>query len=232
MSKSGVYDLQMQIESRDEGSPELFEAIPTELVKGDSVLYRQGDAPVEFSIIRHGKLKVSKQAPDGTRSVLEILGPGEPAGAMAVINNFDYPATVKAIEDCIVYRIADNLIPTIQDEAPTWWAECLGKAANRILDLADRLESIKTQDVDERLAKQLCNLAEEYGERRNSEIVLNTKLTRQMLADMVGCRIESAIRAMSVWEKKGVISTEQSMITLKHPENLHSIAGKNVPRDF
>lgn len=232
MAKPDIYDLSVEWESRDEGSEELLEAIPTELIETDEVLYQQGDHPVEFSIIRHGKMEVSKQAPDGSRSILKILGPGEPVGAMAVVNNFKYPASVKALEDTIVYRIAADLVPELQESAPIWWSDCLSTAANRISDLADRLESLNTQDIDERLSRQLCKLAEEDGVRVEEGIRIDMKLTRQMLADMIGCRVESAIRQMSKWEKKGIISTDESRITIRKPERLFSLAGKSPDIDF
>lgn len=232
MAKTDIYDLSVEWESRDEGSEELLDAIPTELVETDEILYQQGNKPVEFSIIRHGKMEVSKQAPDGSRSILKILGPGEPVGAMAVVNNFEYPASVKALEDTIVYRIAADLVPELQQSAPVWWSDCLSTAANRISDLADRLESLNTQDIDERLSRQLCKLAEEDGKRVEEGILIETKLTRQMLADMIGCRVESAIRQMSQWEKNGVISTDESCITILRPEKLYSLADETPDIDF
>lgn len=224
-----LYDLEVEWDRRGEGSDGLLEAIPTELIVENQVLYHQGNDPVEFSVIRHGKMEVAKQAPDGSKSILEILGPGEPAGAMAVINNFDYPATVKALQDTIVYRFVADLVPDIQDEAPTWWSETLGTAAKRITDLANRLESINTQEIAQRLSGQLCKLAEEHGRSEDGSIVIATKLTRQMLADMVGCRVESCIRKMSEWEKDGLIQTKKSRITLKKPQRMYSLAGEEPP---
>ncbi len=232
MSKTDIYDLSVEWETRDEGNEELLEAIPTELVEEGSILYNQGGEPVEFSLIRHGKLEVAKKAPEGSRSILKILGPGEPVGALAVFNNFSYPATVTALKNSIVYRFAADLLPELQEKAPLWWSDCLGTAAKRITDLADRLESLNTRNISQRLSKQLCKLAEEHGEFTGKRICINTKITRQMLADLVGCRVESAIRQMSQWEKDGVIRTRESEITLKKPEKLYSMAGKSPPSIF
>lgn len=232
MSGTDIYDLSVEWEQRDEGSDELLEIIPTELIEADTILYQQGNAPVEFSLIRHGKMEVAKQAPNGSKSILEILGPGEPVGLMAVINNFDYPATVKALEDTIVYRFTADLAEDLEQQAPGWWSQTIGTAAKRITDLADRLESINTQEIAERLGKQLCKLAEEHGELQDGSITIDMKLTRQMLADMIGCRVESAIRTMSKWEKKGIIRTEESLVTIRQPGKLYSMAGLEPPADL
>lgn len=232
MPETDIYDLSVEWDKLDEGSEQLLNAIPTELIEASSVLYEQGKAPVEFSLIRHGKMEVAKQAPDGSRSILEILGPGEPVGLMAVINNFPYPATVKALEDTIVYRITADLVEDLQEEAPGWWSECIGTAAKRITDLADRLESINTEQIAQRLSKQLCKLAEEHGQFEEGRLRIDMKLTRQMLADMIGCRVESAIRTMSKWEKNGIIQTEESLVTVEQPGKLYSLAGLEPPSDL
>jgi CRP-like cAMP-binding protein len=232
MGRTDIYDLSVALDERNEGSEELLNAIPTELIAENTALYEQGNSPVEWSLIRHGKMEVAKQAPDGSKSLLEILGPGEPVGLMAVINNFDYPATVKALEDTIVYRITAELTPEIEEQAPGWWSETIGTAAKRITDLADRLESINTQEIAPRLSRQLCKLAEEHGEMKDGSITINTKLTRQMLADMVGCRVESAIRTMSKWEKKGIIRTNESLVTIHNPGKLYSMAEMEPPQDL
>lgn len=232
MGKTDIYDLSVELDKRGEGSEELLNAIPTELIEENTALYQQGNSPVEWSLIRHGKMEVAKQAPDGSKSILEILGPGEPVGLMAVINNFDYPATVKALEDTIVYRITADLTPDIEEQASGWWSETIGTAAKRITDLADRLESINTQEIAERLGQQLCKMAEEHGELKDGSIKIDMKLTRQMLADMIGCRVESAIRTMSKWEKKGIIQTNESLVTIKQPGKLYSMAGLEPPADL
>lgn len=232
MPRTDLYDLSVEWDSRDEGSQSLLDAIPTEVIEENEVLYQQAKAPVEFSIVRHGKVEVAKQAQDGSKSILKILGSGEPVGAMAVVKNFQYPATVKALEETIVYRISAQLLPKIQEEAPGWWSDCLGTAAERIVDLADRLESINTQDISQRLSKELCKMAEKHGDRSDGDLSIKTKLTRQMLADLVGCRVESAVRVMSKWEKNGVINTEKSKITIKKPEKVYSLAGESPPVDL
>lgn len=221
-NKREVYDLSVDWETREEGSEELLEAIPTELIGKKEELYRQGDPPVEFSVIKLGSMQVSKQSPDGSHTLLEIPGPGEPVGAMAVMNQFPYPATVVALKDTIVYRFSADLVPRIQSEAPRWFSEKLGEAARRIVDLADRLQSMTTRDVKSRLAEQLCQLADKYGEQTEQGLRIDTRVTRQMLADMVGCRVESAIRQLSHWEQKGIIKTDDSHITICNIPHLSS----------
>lgn len=224
MPEGDVYDLEVEWQSRAGDGEDLLEKIPTELLEEGEVLYEQGNPPVEFSLIKVGKLEVAKYSPDADKTILGIFGPGEPVGALAVINEFPYPARVTALQDTIVYRFSADLLPEIQEAFPAWFSECVGQTAGRMNNLASRFQSMTTRDVEGRLSQQLYQLAERYGEEVENGVRINTKITRQMLADMVGCRVESAIRKLSEWEQDGLIKTEQSIITIVDPHRLHSLA--------
>ncbi|MFB6346209.1 MAG: Crp/Fnr family transcriptional regulator [bacterium] len=226
MSERELYDLEVEWEQREGNKEELLEKIPTELLEEGDVLYEQGNPPVEFSLVKVGKVEVAKYSAEADKTILGIFGPGEPIGALAVINEFPYPARVTALQDTIVYRISGDLVEQLQEEFPAWFSECIGQTAGRMNNLASRFQSMTTQDIGGRLSKQLCDLIEQYGQEVEDGIKIDTKITRQMLADMVGCRVESAIRKLSEWEQKGLISTDESFITITDPHRLSSIASE------
>lgn len=228
MAETDVYDLEVEWDERGGDGEELLEKIPTELLEEGDVLYEQGNTPVEFSLIKVGKLEVAKYSPDAEKTILGIFGPGEPVGALAVINEFPYPARVTALGDTIVYRFSADLLEDVQQKFPAWFSECIGQTAGRMNNLASRFQSMTTQDIEGRLSQQLYELAEKYGKDVEDGIKIDTKMTRQMLADMVGCRVESAIRKLSEWEQEGLITTDQSLITVTDPHRLHSLANEET----
>ena len=225
MVSEKLYDLSVEWDAWDGDGGELLESIPTELLDEGEILYEQGGTPVEFSLIKTGKMEVAKYSPNADKTIIGIFGSGEPVGALAVINNFKYPARVTALQDTIVYRISGDLVERIQQTFPGWFSECIGQTAVRMNDLADRFQSMTTKNVAGRLSQQLLQFAEKYGEQTEEGIKINTKLTRQMLADLVGCRVESAIRQLSQWEQKGIIRTDQSVITITNPPQFRTLAG-------
>jgi CRP-like cAMP-binding protein len=226
MSNDDVYDLEVEWESREGDGSDLLEKIPTELLDEGDVLYEQGNSPVEFSLVKVGKIEVAKYSPDADKTILGIFGPGEPVGALAVINEFPYPARCTALQDTIVYRFSADLLEEVQQTFPAWFSECVGQTAGRMNNLADRFQSMTTKDVEGRLGQQLYQLVEKYGTEVEDGIKIDTKMTRQMLADMVGCRVESAIRKLSEWEQEGLIKTDQSIITVTDPPRLHSLVSE------
>lgn len=219
-----LYDLEVELEARGESSQQVLSSIPTEYVAEGETLYEQGDEPVEFSLVRFGKLEVARHDPDGGKSILGLFTAGEAVGLLSVVHGFPYPATVQAVENTVVYRISADLIPALREQAPRWFMDCLTKPADRFADLAERFQSLSTQGLDSRLAGELWRLAEKFGQQNGQHVHIDTRLTRQSLSDRVGCRVESAIRVLSQWEQQGLIRTEESYVTLLEPDRIHALA--------
>src|SRR5499425_658535 len=62
------------------------------------LLFSEGDASEQLYTVVDGRVKVFKTTPRGTDVILEIFGPGDPVGAVAVYESRPYPATAVALE--------------------------------------------------------------------------------------------------------------------------------------
>jgi CRP/FNR family transcriptional regulator len=63
-----------------------------------SEVFAEGDPANRFFTVVKGRIKVFKGTPDGRIVILEIFGPGDPVGAVAVYEELPYPATAVALE--------------------------------------------------------------------------------------------------------------------------------------
>src|SRR6266545_4317964 len=63
-----------------------------------AVLFSEGDASDSFYTVIEGRVKVFKTTARGTDVILEIFGPGDPVGAVAVYESRAYPASAIALE--------------------------------------------------------------------------------------------------------------------------------------
>ena len=65
--------------------------------KGEA-LFSEGDVPTYLHTISSGRVKVIKRMPSGREVILEIMGPGDPVGAVVAYEGHPYPATAVAQE--------------------------------------------------------------------------------------------------------------------------------------
>src|SRR5215469_10461921 len=71
--------------------------------KGETLFVEDDPSDLLYTIAT-GRVKVSKMTARGTDLILEIFGPGDPVGAVAVYESRNYPASATALEPttCVV----------------------------------------------------------------------------------------------------------------------------------
>ncbi len=89
-----------------------------------NVLFEEGQPALFIQFLFVGRVKIVKAAPDRDL-ILEILGPGEPVGAVAVFEQRPYPATAVALEPSRHHLDSRaRLLPVSSRSAPRSPAGC------------------------------------------------------------------------------------------------------------
>src|SRR3989304_8510169 len=68
-------------------------------------IFMEGDPSFWLYIVQSGRVKILKHSRAGKDVVLELLGPGEIFGGVAVLEKRPYPATAQAMETTDVLKI-------------------------------------------------------------------------------------------------------------------------------
>jgi len=180
-----------------------------EYAKG-SMLFQEGDASESLYTVVTGRVKVFKSTPRGTDVILEIFGPGDPVGAVAVYESRPYPASAIALEPTECLLIPSRAFFALLETYPTMVRGLLVGLTHRLVELTNRLAELSAGGrVEGRLARFFLKLAHDIGQRRIDGTFIPLVLSRQELADMIGTTIETSIRIMSRWSKDGVVRTEK-----------------------
>ena len=186
-------------------------------------LFTEGDAPAWFWLVRAGRVKILKQSRDGKEVVLELVGPGEPFGGVAALEGRAYPASAQAMETSTVVRIPPEPIVALARRHPAFVREMAGMLGQRLRAAHDSVKSLATDPVEARLAARLMRLADAEGERDPRGLVLPFRLTRQTLADMTGTTVETTIRVVSRWLKKGILDEGDGRLIVPSIEVLREL---------
>jgi CRP-like cAMP-binding protein len=186
-------------------------------------LFTEGDAPAWFWLVRSGRVKILKQSRGGKEVVLELVGPGEPFGGVAALEGRAYPASAQAMETSTVVRIPPEPIVALARRHPGFGGELARMLGRRLRAAHDSVKSLATDPVEARLAVRLMRLAEAEGERDPRGLVLPFRLTRQTLADMTGTTVETTIRVVSRWLKKGILDEGDGRLIVPSIEVLREL---------
>jgi lysophospholipid hydrolase len=87
-------------------------------VRGDQVLFKQGDVASEMYVIVYGSLEVMVENRLGHSRLVDVLGPGDSVGEMALLTDEPRSATVRAIRDTELVRIPKQEFLRLLEENP------------------------------------------------------------------------------------------------------------------
>ena len=179
--------------------------------KGETV-FREGDPADRIHFVYAGRVKIVKSA--GARDIiLEILGPGEPVGAVAAFERGKFPASAVAIEPSGLLSIPEREFFALLERRPDMTRHMLAGLTVRLMMLNKRLADM-TGSAESRAARLFLTLAERMGRKTAEGTVIPLALSRQELADLIGTTLETAIRLMSRWQKEGVVITQSDGFTI------------------
>jgi CRP-like cAMP-binding protein len=195
----------------------------TEFDKGER-LFSEGDDSGVFYTVLSGRVKVFKTTPRGTDVILELFGPGDPVGAVAVYESRAYPANAVALEPTTCLLIPRQDFFALLESHPTMVRGLLVGLTHRLVELTNRLAELSGGRVEGRLARFFLKLAGDIGQPRDGGTFVPLALSRQELADMIGTTIETSIRIMSRWGKEDIVRTEKDGFLVLGREALESAA--------
>lgn len=191
--------------------------------QGD-VLFREGDPADHLLVITRGRVKVFKVTPAGRHLILEIFGPGDPVGAVAVYEERPYPAEAEALEDTEAVALPAAALFHLLDSRPTLVRGLLTAMTHRLVELTIRLSELTGGKVESRIARLFLKLAADLGQPAGDDVFIPLSLSRQELADLIGTTIETCIRIMSRWGKEGIVRTEDDGFTVLDRATLEELA--------
>ena len=187
-------------------------------------IFMEGDAPRWFYVVKTGHVKIVRHSRTGKDVVLELLGPGEVFGGVAVVEKRPYPAAAQATDPTVVLKVPADPMIALAERYPAFIKEMALMIGRRLRAAHDSVESLSVDPVEARLAAALLRLADREGTRGTAGVTLPFHLTRQSLADMTGTTVETAIRVLSRWLKEGLLTDEGGRLVLGDLAGLRALA--------
>lgn len=167
-----------------------------EYKKGDEV-FAEGSEPDTLWWVKSGRVHMTKASSGGAESLVAFYGPGQSFCVAALLINKDYPCAARAALDSTLVGIPAARFKKLYESLPAFARRLLTEMAPQFCD-AHCDCALNVESVDKRLGVTLLRLDKQFD---GGDI----PFTRQELAQMVNTTVESCIRTLSAWTKKGWI---------------------------
>lgn len=178
-------------------------------------------AQVDFiGIVGTGFVKMVKSTSSGHELTHEVMGPGQVFGLLGTIDGGGCPLSARAVSHMWYLKVPKREFMPIYEHTGPLHNFLVRRTTVRLRQTQDMLARLSSGTVESRIAAILLMLAESYGHLSEEGLVIEVPLTRQDIAEMAGTTVESTIRTMSAWQKRGEIITKSKSITIVDREKM------------
>lgn len=177
----------------------------------NSLIICEGDESDSLYVLLKGKVKIYAGDDSGKEIVINIQGPGEIFGEVAMIGKIPRSASVMSIEPVEVAFLSRAKFEACLLEHPELAVKFLGLLVERVLSLTEMTKNLALNDVYGRIAYTLNKLVDEGQDER----IIRIRLTHQDIASMVGSSREMVSRIMKDLTTGGYIDSHDKHIVLK-----------------
>ena len=175
--------------------------------KGETI-YSEGDPADSVWVLYKGRIQIFKYTTQGRPLAIESIAPGELFGTLCRLggDGRQYPCTAIASVDSEIIQMSDKEFLASYNRFPALVLGVCSLCSQR-LQAVQGLSCSNQEPVEKRLAMLLVKLQRKHG------MVL--PFTKRELAEQVGTTVETTIRVMSRFQKKGWISSSRGKLQLK-----------------
>jgi CRP/FNR family transcriptional regulator len=202
--------------SREELDALLKHALRKRYVRGESI-FSQGDAAEKMFLIKGGRVKLSKVTEDGAEITLDIRKAGDIMGENMFSEQGTYPMTAQCMEPTLICGLTKDDFEKLILSYPNIGLQVIKNLSNRISWLTDRIGSMGTTNLEDRLYQILVNVAQEHGIKSAKGVAIQFPLTHEDLSFLVGAHRVSITRVMKELRNSGRIIQEGRLLILPMP---------------
>lgn len=189
-------------------------------------IFSTGQKAERMFMIHRGRVKVVAQYVKGKERIIRLAGDGEVLGHRGIGDKPIYTASAIALVPTRVNAIPMPLFLSTLKANPLFCYHFLLFFAAELRVLDQHLRDLMNMDVAQRVAKVMLLCRDTFGMDATDARRLAYTLPRRDIASMADTTYESVIRALSQFEKDGLIELvgkEIRIRRMKELEKLHKI---------
>jgi CRP-like cAMP-binding protein len=190
-------------------------------LKRGALIASKGDRGNSLYAVVSGTVKISTSSPDGRNAILNMIGPGEIFGEIAVLDDAPRSADATANTNCELFVIdRRDFLPFVRSQ-PELAMKFIELLCARLRRTSEQVEQIILQNLPGRLASALLGLTEKEKLGTEGRTIA---ITQQEISEMVGMTRESINKQLRAWAARDWVRLEHGAIVVLDAPALRELA--------
>ncbi|MDA3904321.1 MAG: Crp/Fnr family transcriptional regulator [Desulfuromusa sp.] len=181
--------------------------------------YLSDELSDKIYLVKEGKVRLGRVNQDGDEITLDVLGPGEIFGELALTDEQQRSHFAEATEDSLVCIFPRDKFQKFLVEHQELTFKVMKLIGFRLREMESRLQDLTYQSVAERVRTALIRLAEKHGiPEAGGKVRLS--ITQKDIAYLVGATRESVAEELGLLKRAGLVETSYRSLLLPNLETL------------
>ncbi len=184
-------------------------------------IYLPGDAANTIYLLKKGKVRIVCYSEDGQEAVLDLLGPGDIFGELALLGD-DEPRNefAQAIEDSYICMIDRSLFERLLITKPHLNLKITKFMGLRLKTIENKIQNLLFNDAEGRVFSLLQQMAHDFGEPHPEGVLINIRLTNREIGNLVKASRQTVSECIGKLRKSGKIrALNNRWLLLSQPGN-------------
>jgi CRP-like cAMP-binding protein len=177
-----------------------------------AIIFHKDSPGRTLYVIETGKVRIFVLSESGREISVNVYGPGDVFGELALLNGLPRSAGAMVVEKATVLTLhRDDFLWHLR-EYPEMARSIIEVLSARLRYTTVHAESLAFLDVYGRVASKLLELAERFGVERGEAIEIDLQLTQTELASWVAATREHVNKVLGAFRDQGLIRIEGQRI--------------------
>jgi CRP/FNR family transcriptional regulator, cyclic AMP receptor protein len=208
----------------DEEAAELHAVGRRQSYRPAVTVFHEGDDAGPVVVLLSGRVKVATIGGGGREAIVAVHGPGDLIGELSAIDGGPRSATVTTLERIEALLVRGSAFAALLERRPRIALVILRMVAARLRYADSQQTQFATHDVVGRVAHQLIELADRFGEPEDGRIEIALPISQEELAAWTGASREAVSKALQTLRSLGIVETGRKHITVLDPPALRQRA--------
>jgi CRP-like cAMP-binding protein len=192
----------------------LAQAVGRELTQGE-LLFRAGEPGGQLYAVLEGRVRIFAAGAGGAEITLNLLGPGEVFGEIAMLDGAERTASAAALEASRVLQLRRESVLAAMRRHPELAERIILLLCRRLRWTSEQVEDSAFLPLAARLAKRLLALTDDGSTK--------LRLSQRDLAALVGASREAVNKLLAEWRLQGAIRQRRQELTVLDPAALRHV---------
>jgi len=203
---------------------EFSRRVPDTHIERGRIFYSPEDRSEALFMLKKGRVRIYKVAPDGWEFTLAVVEAGTMFGEMALTAQRMWEGYAEAMEPSDICILKNTDLERIVRGNPEVGIRMIRVLSERLRSCETRLEDVTLKNVPARLASLILQLAASEGIMTPEGPRIPIHYTHRQLAMMIGSSRETVTRAFTKLQKAGAVELRNRYIYLKNTQTLERAA--------